>query len=166
MLAISYDQLNELLNQSEATREALHQAADQHEQENVERPRRIKMTSRWKKVWADFWGNKGRTFLTILTIMVGTLAVGFNSNLGSYMLESMDGDYLSANPSEATIYASPFDDGMVKVAREVPGVDAAEGRAATSAHLIPAQGEPIAIQFSGIKKPEDLTLNLLKPKLR
>ncbi len=122
------------------------------------------MTSRWKKVWADFWGNKGRTFLTILTIMVGTLAVGFNSNLGSYMLESMDGDYLSANPSEATIYASPFDDGMVKVAREVPGVDAAEGRAATSAHLIPAQGEPIAIQFSGIKKPEDLTLNLLKPK--
>jgi ABC-type antimicrobial peptide transport system permease subunit len=51
------------------------------------------MTSRWKKIWADFWGNKGRTFLTILTIMVGTLAVGFNSNLGSYMLESMDGDF-------------------------------------------------------------------------
>ena len=61
------------------------------------------MTSRWKKIWADFWSNKSRTFLTILTIMVGTLAVGFNANLGAYMLESMDGDYLSANPSEATI---------------------------------------------------------------
>jgi ABC-type lipoprotein export system ATPase subunit len=36
-LTISYDQLNELLNQSEVTREALHQAADRHEQENVER---------------------------------------------------------------------------------------------------------------------------------
>ena len=33
------------------------------------------MTSRWKKIWADFWGNKSRTLLTILTIMVGTLAV-------------------------------------------------------------------------------------------
>ena len=60
------------------------------------------MTSRWKKIWADFWGNKSRTFLTILTIMVGTFAVGFNSNLGAYMLESMDEDYLSANPAEAT----------------------------------------------------------------
>jgi len=122
------------------------------------------MTSRWKKIWADFWGNKGRTFLTILTIMVGTLAVGFNSNLGSYMLESMDGDFLSANPSEATIYTSAFDDGMVKMARELPGVDAVEGRSSTSAHLIPVKGEPISIQFTGIKKTEDLTLNLLKPR--
>ena len=35
VLALSYDQLNELLSQSEVTREALHQAAEQHEQENV-----------------------------------------------------------------------------------------------------------------------------------
>jgi len=122
------------------------------------------MSSRWKKIWADFWGNKGRTFLTILTIMVGTLAVGFNSNLGSYMIESMDGDFLTANPSEATIYTSPFDDAMVKMTRELPGVDAVEGRSSTSAHLIPSKGEPISIQFTGIKKPEDLTLNLLKPR--
>jgi ABC-type lipoprotein export system ATPase subunit len=37
VLAITYDQLNELLNESEVTREALHQAADRHEQENVEK---------------------------------------------------------------------------------------------------------------------------------
>ena len=36
VLCISYDQLNELLSQSQVTREALHQAADRHEQENVE----------------------------------------------------------------------------------------------------------------------------------
>lgn len=36
VLAISYDQLNELLGQSEATREALRHAADQHEEENIE----------------------------------------------------------------------------------------------------------------------------------
>lgn len=36
VLALGYDQLNELLSQSEATREALHQAADRHEEENVE----------------------------------------------------------------------------------------------------------------------------------
>lgn len=37
VLAISYDQLNEFLNQSEVTREALHQSADRHEQENVKK---------------------------------------------------------------------------------------------------------------------------------
>ncbi len=35
VLAISYDQLNELLGQSQVTREALHQMADLHEEENV-----------------------------------------------------------------------------------------------------------------------------------
>ena len=122
------------------------------------------MTSRWRKIWADFWGNKSRTFLTILTIMVGTFSVGFNANLGAYMLESMDGDFLSANPSEATVYMSPFDDDLVKIAREIPGVDAVDGRTTTSAHLIPSTGEPISIQFTGIEDPTELTLNQLKPK--
>jgi ABC-type lipoprotein export system ATPase subunit len=36
VLAIKYDQLHELLSQSEVTRETLHQAADKHEQENLE----------------------------------------------------------------------------------------------------------------------------------
>jgi hypothetical protein len=36
VLVITYDQLNELLGQSEVTRETLHQAADQHEQENIQ----------------------------------------------------------------------------------------------------------------------------------
>jgi ABC-type lipoprotein export system ATPase subunit len=37
VLAISFDKLNELLGQSEVAREALHQAANQHEQENVQK---------------------------------------------------------------------------------------------------------------------------------
>jgi ABC-type lipoprotein export system ATPase subunit len=37
VLAIGYDQLSELLNQSEVTRDALHQFADKHEEENVKR---------------------------------------------------------------------------------------------------------------------------------
>jgi CRP-like cAMP-binding protein len=37
VLAISYDKLNELLSQSEVTRDALHQLADKHEEENVMR---------------------------------------------------------------------------------------------------------------------------------
>ena len=36
VLAIDYKQLNELLAQSDVTREALHQAADKHQQENIQ----------------------------------------------------------------------------------------------------------------------------------
>ena len=41
VLAIGYDQLTELLNQSEATRDALHQMADKHEQDNLKRRKAI-----------------------------------------------------------------------------------------------------------------------------
>jgi ABC-type lipoprotein export system ATPase subunit len=36
VMAINYEQLNELLSQAEVTRETLHQAADRHEQENLQ----------------------------------------------------------------------------------------------------------------------------------
>jgi len=121
------------------------------------------MSSRWKKVWADFWGNKSRTILTVITIAVGTFAVGFNSNLGQYMSESMESDYLSSSPSEAEVYAGPLDDDRVKIAREVPGVNAVEGVSTTSAQLVHTDGRKISIQFTAIESPDELTLNTLKP---
>ncbi|MCL4529273.1 MAG: ABC transporter permease [Chloroflexi bacterium] len=118
--------------------------------------------SRWKKVWADFWKNKTRTILTIITIAVGTLAVGFTNNLGLYMAESMESDYLSSHPSHATVYAYPMDDDSVKIAREVPGVSAVEGHTAISANLI-RPDKKILVQFTAIKDPNGLTVNMLKP---
>ena len=121
------------------------------------------MSSRWKKVWADFWSNKSRTFLTILTIMMGTFAVGATNNLRLYMSEILDTDYLSARPSEATIYAGNLNEHLVEVARRVPGVDAVEGRSLWSANLIHSNGEKISIQFTAMEDPGELTVNLLKP---
>ncbi|MCA2002236.1 MAG: ABC transporter permease, partial [Chloroflexi bacterium] len=121
------------------------------------------MSSRWKKIWADFWGNKGRTLLTIMTIMVGTFAVGFNNSMGLYMLESMDKDYLSAQPSEAEIYTSPFDDEMVKTAAETPGVDGVEGSSSISARIVRANGEYVDVRFTALEDPKQQRLNLLKP---
>ena len=121
------------------------------------------MSSRWKKVWADFWGNKSRAILTILTFGVGVFTVGFSSNLGFYMDESMESDFLSANPSEATVYASPMDDDSVKIAREVPGVNAVEGTSTVNANLIRSGEDDVSIEFTAIENPDDLTVNTLKP---
>ena len=106
------------------------------------------MSSRWKKVWADFWGNKSRVILTILTIGVGAFTVGFSSNLGFYMAESMESDFLSANPSEATVNAAPMNEDSVKIAREVPGVEAVEGRTTVSANIIKLGQDDVSITFT------------------
>jgi putative ABC transport system permease protein len=122
------------------------------------------MSSRWKKIWADFWANKTRTTLTIITIAVGTFAVGFTSNLGLYMSESMESDFLSANPSEARVFASPLNEDSLKIARQVPGVNAAEGRSTSGAKLVrPGQQNKITVQFTALDGPADLTVNTLKP---
>jgi putative ABC transport system permease protein len=121
------------------------------------------MSSRWKKVWADFWSNKTRSILTVLTIGVGVFTVGFSSNLRFYMNESMDSDFLSSSPSEAMIYAFPMDDVSVKIAREVPGVDAVEGRSTSSAKIKRLAEDDVIIQFTAIENPYDLTVNTLKP---
>ncbi len=121
------------------------------------------ISSRWKKVWSDLWGNKGRTFLIIATIAVGAFAVGFNSNMGLYMNESMDGDYLSANPSEAYVYAYPIDEDMIKMARSVPGVDEVDGSATTSARIVQPDGSYVDIQFTALEDPSKRPINYLKP---
>ncbi|MEW6403712.1 MAG: FtsX-like permease family protein [Chloroflexota bacterium] len=123
------------------------------------------MSSRWKKVWADFWGNKPRTFLTIMTIAVGVSAIGFNSNLDLYMNESWDEDYLSSGPSEAEIYTSPLDEDMVRLAREAPGVDAVEGRSSASAEVVRTDGRQVSIHFTAIKDPNHMAVNQLLPAL-
>src|SRR5512139_2582819 len=114
------------------------------------------MSSRWKKVWADFWGNKTRTFLTILTILVGTAGVGFVSNLNQYMIQSMDGEFLSASPSEARIYAYPMDDESVEAAREVPGVNDVAGTTIYTGRVGHTDGRLITVQYTGIENPYDL----------
>jgi putative ABC transport system permease protein len=121
------------------------------------------MSSRWRKVWADFWGNRSRTLLTILMIAVGTFAVGFNSNMGLYMNESMDSDFLSAQPSEAQVFASPLDDDMVAAAATVPGVDAIAGFSTLDARILRTDGSFADIQFTAVEDPNTLTVNLLKP---
>ena len=121
------------------------------------------MSSRWKKVWADFWGNKTRTFLMVLTIIAGTFAVGLNNNIGLLMNRDMDADFLSANPSEATLYVSPIDDDLVAVVQQIDGVGELEGRSDVSAQILQDDGGKTVINFDGTKSLEDIRVNLLTP---
>ena len=75
----------------------------------------------------------------------------------------MDGDFLSVNPSEARIYATPLDDESVNIALRMKGVNAVEGRTQTTLQLVTEQGKLIPTEFTSVKSIASLTLNQLKP---
>lgn len=119
--------------------------------------------TRWLKVWADFWGNKTRTFLMVLTIFVGVFSVGLVNNMARMMNNDMDLDYQTSNPSEATLYAYPLNEDWVRSLHGVEGVGGLEGRYTLTANWNKAEGETIIVQFSSVKAVDRQTVNLLKP---
>jgi len=83
---------------------------------------------RWKKVFADLWGNKSRTVLVVLSIAIGVFAVGMVANAYLILEEASTVGYETVNPTSAFIITSPFGDDLVDTIREMPEVADAEGR--------------------------------------
>ena len=118
---------------------------------------------RWRKVWADFWSNKTRSFLMVLTILVGVFSVGLVNNMALMMNYDMDSDFQSSSPSSAKISASPLNDDWVRWMRAIPGVKDAEGRTQMVVKWVTPAGQSTNIQFSAIKSFASVRVNQLKP---
>ncbi len=121
------------------------------------------ITPRWHKVLADLWSNKTRTLLTILTIAVGVMAVGFIRGMAVIMLEDMNTDFQSAHPHEAILYTAPFDEPMVHAARHVPGVLDAEGRGMVYSRVIVSADKKVNITITSVPDPARMRIDLLRP---
>lgn len=119
--------------------------------------------TRWAKVWSDLWSNKTRTFLMVLTILVGVFSIGLVNNMGRMMNHDMDADFNSANPSEAKIYAYPLDDDWVRAIGKLPGVGDVEGRTVINVKWNKAEGKVINLQFETVKAIDEPRVNQLKP---
>ena len=61
------------------------------------------MRPRWKKVIADFWENKARSFLIIASISVGIFAVGVVGIGYIIVPDSILTSYKSTNPANIQI---------------------------------------------------------------
>jgi putative ABC transport system permease protein len=95
----------------------------------------ITIRPRWKKVWADLWGNKSRTVLVVLSIAIGVFAVGMVANSYLILDEASTVGYEAVNPTSAFIVASLFDDDLVDTVRKMPEVAEAEGKRIRSVRL-------------------------------
>jgi putative ABC transport system permease protein len=121
------------------------------------------MSTVWRKVWRDLWGNKARTILVMLSIAVGVFAVGYVSSAFVIILNDMDADYRSVNPHGAIIYSEPFDDGLVQAVRRVPGVGQAEGRSGLTARAILGPDEKVPIGIAAIPPVEEIQIDRIRP---
>ncbi len=119
---------------------------------------------RWRKVLADLWGNKTRTFLTALTISVGLFAVGFVGGLTEVMLPDMNAGYQSVHPHSGIIYTSPFDDTLLASLRKVPGVESVEGRSSVIGRVATGQADKkVTIFLVGMTSAESMHIDRLSP---
>ncbi|MFN2236474.1 MAG: FtsX-like permease family protein [Anaerolineales bacterium] len=88
---------------------------------------------RWRKVLADLWDSKMRTFLVVASIAVGVFSMGMIVSAYVILDADIDSSYASANPVNIEIWTDPFEEDFVRIIERVPGVAAAEGRQITGA---------------------------------
>lgn len=88
----------------------------------------ILMPPRWRKIWADIYGNKLRTILVVLSISVGVFAVGMVYS--SYLMFQRDlaTSWATASPASASLIADPFAEELVQSVRSMKNVKEVEGR--------------------------------------
>jgi putative ABC transport system permease protein len=83
---------------------------------------------RWRKVFADLWDNKTRTFLVVSSIAVGVFSIGMIITAYAIMDNDVDVSYAAAGPANIDITTDRFDDDFIRVIERVEGVAAVEGR--------------------------------------
>jgi putative ABC transport system permease protein len=102
---------------------------------------------RWRKVFADLWGNKVRTLLVVASIAVGVLALGVNAGTYSILAQDLNASYESTHPANITLTTYPFDPGFVDVIERLDGVEEAEGRRTVTLRVRSESGrwEPLTL---------------------
>ncbi len=86
----------------------------------------ILISPRWHKILRDFWLNKARLGLAIISICVGVFALGTVLAEKQVLLKNIYSQYNAAAAATASIKIINFDDGLVKHTRKLPGVAEAD----------------------------------------
>jgi putative ABC transport system permease protein len=77
---------------------------------------------RWRKVFSDLWDDKSRTGLVVASIAVGVFAIGMIITAFVILGQDINQSYASVNPPNIVISTDPFDQSLVPVIENVPGV--------------------------------------------
>ena len=114
--------------------------------------------TRWYKVFADLWGNRGRTLVVALAIAVGVYAVGVIVDAQQLLIREHENDQAAALIAAATIGTMSFDDDLAQRMTEIEDVIAAEGRHTAGVYVYDAGGLRKDLQITAV--PDFLAMDV------
>jgi putative ABC transport system permease protein len=82
----------------------------------------------FKKIIADFFENRSRSFLVIISITIGVFAVGMIGSGYILLTEGMAASYADNYPANITITTDPFDQDLVEMIARQDYIEHVEGR--------------------------------------
>jgi putative ABC transport system permease protein len=118
---------------------------------------------RWSKVFADVWSNKTRTALVVLSIAVGVFAVGMVAGTNAILAREVVAAYMAVNPADASLYPDSFDDDLIHVVRDIPGVKEAAGSRAISVRLKTGPDQWRDMTIFAVPDFADVRINQFRP---
>ncbi len=119
------------------------------------------MPATWKKIFADLWGNKARSFLVALSIAVGVLAVGVIITAMVIVRHDMQADYLSINPHTARLYTKEFDNSLLEKLQALPEVEAVGASYNIWLKIASTQGKQHQINLNSLTSLDALVVDQL-----
>lgn len=119
---------------------------------------------RLRKIWRDFWGNKPRTMLTVLSMIVGVLAL--STTLRTYVVVSsqIQANYAAINPSSAMLVTDGFDRAMVEAVRKMPSIAAAEGLQRAQVRVQGDDGASLLLNIVAMDTFATMTVDRIAPE--
>ncbi len=119
--------------------------------------------SRWRKVRADLSSNKLRSLLAIISLTVGTTAVGAMMLAGSILDASFGASLLDANPPSATLATGPFEAALVDDVVAHPSIGQAEGRRTHRTQVAGPDGTLIGVELVAMADFDDNHIARIDP---
>lgn len=99
------------------------------------------MRPRWRKVFADLWGNFARFILVVLSLMIGLFSVGMITSGYFAILNDMESGYQAIHPSDLKFITTDFDDELIERIRRVDGVVEVDGEKRVQVRMLTTDGE-------------------------
>lgn len=119
--------------------------------------------ARWRKVRADLSSNKLRSILAIISLTVGTTAVGAMMFAGSILDSSFDASLLDANPPSATLATGPFEAALIDGVLAHASIGEAEGRRTHRTQVAGPDGTLVGVELVAMADFDDNHIARIDP---
>src|SRR5215213_6654207 len=122
------------------------------------------MKPRWRKVLHDLLDNKARTLLVVFSIAVGVFSIGVIAGAYKIISHDMSASYAANQPANVEMRMTNFDDDVLALIRNQPGVENAEARRVFNMRArVPGTEKWTAIDMIAFDDFEKNSIDLLTP---